>query len=253
MLDTIITAVSPLAGVVIGGMISGRQTKAMIRADRRESDRKALSEFIEKSNESHTRMTEQIFESESAHTLQSGEGLSEVEKNRRTNADINKIVAFINRYLGDLRGQALLLGANTTNKGLLDALDGLFQAISRDFQKLNEIQDHYGKKAGEMIAIFQQLEAEMEQQLAAGEDCFSQSLTHRNASIIDANAQVSRNIQDYRSALLKAAIRFETNAAVVNVVEAGRSGTASPQKSAKTLKNLLPRLKKKPAPRRSES
>ena len=223
IIPSIVGSVSALVGVFAGEWLSSRRAREELLEKRRAKLSNALSTFVFQSNESHTKLLEHVFESESSAIKMLGEELDTVERNRRYHSEVNRITAFINRYLGDLRGQSLGLRLATSDTNLVESLDRFDCAIAEAFQELEEIGRLQASEGERLSRAFSGL--------AKDYQVLNTTRPPVDTSIIDRlNCREQRLVTDldqsfvnWRSNLLHAAVNFRTDREVANVVEVGRS------------------------------
>lgn len=222
LIPPIIGSVSALVGVFAGEWLSFRRVREELLEKRRTRLSDALSNFVFQSNESHTKLLEQVFESESSTIEMLGKGLDAMERNIRYQAEANRMTAFINRYLGDLRGQSLGLRLATNDVDLLNSLDRFDGAIAEAFQELEEIGNIQASEGEKYARAFSELAKEYQKLHEARPPVNESKVVQLDARNHQLTKALDRSFENWRSNLLHAAVNFRTDREVANVVEVGR-------------------------------
>lgn len=223
MLTSFIGSVTTLSGVLLGGWLTQRHYKTQIKETQRQEQYRALSSFIAKSIDSHTVLLEQVFASESENALYSPSGASDTDWNQKQLAEINRLVAVINRFLGDLRAQSLILRLTSSDAALQAALDRFDSAIAEAFDELSSVCQFYEQQGEKFTAVFKEIAQEYSQLSTVSTDSPPDLLLRElNARQDSVSSDFQQSLRDWRTTLLRTAINFRVESEVNNVIDAGR-------------------------------
>lgn len=222
IIGSVIGSVSALLGGFAGAWFSFRQLREQMLDDRRRELRQALDTFARNSNESHTLLLERVSETEAANIEMLGGGLESEMRNRKFQAEVNRITGFINRYLGDLRGEALGLQLMTNNETLLTALRSFDDAIGEAFSELVVIGDRQAAEGERFTREFNRLGQDYLALTSNKLPISDSAMNALNSRKDQLSNELDQSFHAWRSSLLKAAVSFRTDREIVNVVEAGK-------------------------------
>ena len=245
IIGSVIGSVSALLGGFAGAWFSFRQLREQMLEDRRRELRQALDTFARNSNESHTLLLERVSETEAANIEMLGGGLESEMRNRKFQAEVNRITGFINRYLGDLRGEALGLQLMTNNETLLTALRSFDDAIGEAFSELVVIGDRQAAEGERFTREFNRLGQDYLALTSNKSPISDSTMNALNSRKDQLSNELDQSFRAWRSSLLKAAVSFRTDREIVNVVEAGK-------KAVDDTKQVERRCKKPSAQRRKK-
>lgn len=208
--------------------MSGRQNRKQLVENRRVDERKAVERFLVTSNEAHTRLTEKVYATEASNISFQTNNVQDTDRNREYLAEINRIAAFINRYLGHLRGQGMLLELSTTNPELLAALADLYRAISEAYRQITEINDRhkeFGEAHTKKLSILNSKYSALIVQPDLSPQLDKLQLDEEYEAL---SGQLRESFIEWRSAMLNAALNFRVQEVVGHVVHAGKVATDAP-------------------------
>lgn len=250
LIGPIIGAVSALLGGFAGAWFSYVQMRLQLLETQRRQLSQALGTFARNCNESHTLLLERVFESEATNVEMLGAGLESEMRNRKLQAEVNRITGFINRYLGDLRGEALGLRLEADDDSLLASIRRFQEAIEEAFAELVELGNRQEIEGERFTREFNQLTQEY-LTLASGESPAPQSLLDAlNLRKNELNDELDRSFHTWRSNLVQRAVSFRVDQEIENVVETGKAAVHNNESAGKRHMNLS--IKDRTARKRSE-
>lgn len=218
----IIVAVSSLAGVYLGRQVTSRHFIVELMETRRLELSTATSTFIRETNRIQGQLHEHLYASEATNIELQKQEKDPSTKRRAYQIEANRIAGFIDRYLGDLRGQSLALRLVTKNKELLDALDDFDASIEEAFVELVEVQDAQEEQGNKLAATFRQLVRELREVSEAQSPLSDKEIEFLTAHTDETSAQLDKSLAAWRSNLVHTAINFRVNQEFKTVLEAGK-------------------------------